>query len=113
MSTKPSSSSTSRSVRSGIENQKFVRSARHSSFGDLRFACSSSITVERKEAALEIRGICHCEIQLRSAEVLEHLSHGEKRAAARAPLEAVFARRYERTRGLRNRSANGEAARRR
>src|SRR6266852_5339523 len=58
---KPSSSSTSLSARPGIENQKFGCSACHSFYGDLRFTSSSSITVERKEAALEIRGICHCE----------------------------------------------------
>src|SRR5437879_6938045 len=81
--------------------------------GNLGFAPSVSLAVSRKEAALEIRGICHREIQQRSAKIVEHLSHREKRPAARTPVEAVFAGRYEGARGLRNRSANREAARRR
>src|SRR2546429_2536144 len=44
---------------------------------------------------------------------MEYLSHAEKGASARTPLEALFARGYEGARGVRNRSANGEAARRR
>src|SRR6266436_674496 len=65
------------------------------------------------EAALEVGRVRDCKVQQRGAEVLEHLSHREKRPAAGALVEALFACRYEGTRGLRNRSANGQATRRR
>src|SRR5690348_4159203 len=111
MSTKPSSSSTSRSVRSGIENQEFARSARDFLFGNWFFSSPGSLAIVRKETSLEVRAIRDCEIQRRSAEVLEHLSHREKRLAAGSPMEALSAYRYQGTRSLRNRSANSEAAR--
>src|SRR5439155_24674204 len=97
---KPSSCSTGPSARSGIENLQFDFSACRACFGGLRFTAPGSIIFGRKKTALEIRGLCHREIQRRSSEVLEHLSHREKRPAAGALVETLSAGGYQGTRNV-------------
>src|SRR5258708_34085106 len=94
-----------------MEEEKVAGRTSSIFIGNLRFASSIPLAVGRREVALEIRGICHRKIQQRSAEVLEHLSHREKRAAARTPEEALPASGYQGKRRLRNRSANRQAGR--
>src|SRR6266404_991675 len=67
----------------------------------------------RRKDTMEARCFRHREIQRRSPEIVEHVSHREEGPPHGTSLEALLAPRHEGARSLRTRSANRQAAWRR